>query len=442
MKYIYGLKKSGLSLVTYLNSINEKYFCWDDDEITREKLIKFNLKTKLINPNNIDAKLVDEAFITPGISLQDKKMDIFKKNNIKLFRDLELYSRLINNEKIIAVTGTNGKSTTTKLIGDILQLCKIKNFVGGNIGLPLMEFKNLKISEPHHIIELSSFQLESAPSFSPFISILLNISPDHLDRYDNYAEYACQKEKIISSNQNSFNIISVDNEICLKIFKKNKQNKMIPISIDSIEQGIFYKDGQIVDKFFCKHEIIPIPKISSSLSSSFNKQNILAAYAVVKILKLNTNKFVECISNFIGLPHRMEEIINNKKMCIINNSKATNVDAAVQSLQNYKNVNLILGGQSKEDNFISFINQKDKINKIYLIGKSASAIFQQLSRTIDCEIFDKLENALKRIFLDNASKKELITILFSPACTSFDQYKDFEERGNHFKNIVFSLIYE
>ena len=207
MKYIYGLNKSGLSLVTYLKSINEKYYCWDDDETIREKLIKTNFKTNFIKPNHLDAKLVDEAFITPGISLQDKKIDILKKNNIKLFRDLELYSRLINCEKIIAVTGTNGKSTTTKLIGDILQLCKIKNFVGGNIGLPLMEFKNLKIDELYHIIELSSFQLESAPSFSPFISILLNISPDHLDRYDNYEDYVSQKEKIISSNQNSFNII-------------------------------------------------------------------------------------------------------------------------------------------------------------------------------------------------------------------------------------------
>ena len=138
MKYIYGLKKSGLSLVNYLNSINEEFFCWDDDETTREKFNKFNLKNNLISPNNLDVKLVDEAFITPGISLKDNKIDILKKNNIKLFRDLELYSRLINCEKIIAVTGTNGKSTTTKLIGDILQLCKIKNFVGGNIGLPLI----------------------------------------------------------------------------------------------------------------------------------------------------------------------------------------------------------------------------------------------------------------------------------------------------------------
>ena len=215
---------------------------------------------------------------------------------------------------------------------------------------------------------------------------------------------------------------------------------MIPISMNPIEEGIFFKDGEIIDKFFYKNEILPISKISSSLSSSFNKQNILAAYAVVKILKLNKNNFLKCLANFIGLPHRMETIINRKKICIINNSKATNVEAAVQSLENYKNVSLILGGQAKEENFISFINHKEKIKKIYLIGKSANIIFQQLDNTIDCEVFDKLENALKKIFLDNARKTEFLTILFSPACTSFDQYKDFEERGNHFKNLVFSLV--
>ena len=179
---------------------------------------------------------------------------------------------------------------------------------------------------------------------------------------------------------------------------------------------------------------------SSSLSNPFIRQNILAAYAVVKILNLKINRFIKCISDFTGLPHRMEEIVNNSKMCIINNSKATNVDASLKSLYNYKNINLILGGQSKEDSFISLISQKNKIKKIYLIGKSANFIFQQLASSIDCEIFDKLENALKQIILDNAKNKKLLTILFSPACTSFDQYKNFEERGNHFKKLVSSLV--
>ena len=197
MKYIYGLNKSGQSIIDYLDSINEEYFCWDDNKKIREKVKKFNIKANIVNPINLDYQLIKEAFITPGISLNDKNLDLLKKYNVKLFRDLELYSRIAKDKKIIAITGTNGKSTTTKLISEILDAHNIKNFAGGNIGLPLLDFKKEVEVKEIHVIELSSFQLESAISFNPFISILLNISPDHLDRYDNYQEYILQKEKIM-----------------------------------------------------------------------------------------------------------------------------------------------------------------------------------------------------------------------------------------------------
>lgn len=440
MKYIYGLKKSGLSIVAYLNGIGEKFLCWDDDLSIREKLIKSNYKLNFINPKDLDLKLIDEAFITPVISLNNKKLNILNINNIKLFRDLELYSRLINDENIIAITGTNGKSTTTKLIGDFLKLNNKNNFVGGNIGLPLIDFKNLNISGPYHIIELSSFQLESAPSFKSFISILLNISPDHLDRYVKYEDYILEKEKILNTDINAFNIISVDDEVCLSLFKKYQNHKTIPISLKPFEQGIFFQDNCIVDQYFYKNKIIPVTKISPSLKGSINKQNILAAYSVIKILKFNLKNFINFLSEFKGLSHRLEEIVKNDKMVIINNSKATNVDSSIKSLTNYENINLILGGKAKENDFSSFIKHKKKINKIYLIGKSADMIFAQLKNTINCEICYNLEQAIKKIIFDNIDNNLFFTLLFSPACTSFDQYKNFEERGNHFKNLLNTLI--
>jgi len=440
MKYIYGLNKSGISLITFLKNIEEKFICWDDEIKIREKLIQSIKKINFMDLKNIDLKFIDEVFLTPGISLNNKKMNILKKNGIEVFRDLEFYSRLITNEKIIAVTGTNGKSTTTKLIGDILKLNKIKNFVGGNIGVPLLEFKNLNIKAPFHVIELSSFQLESAPSFNPFISILLNISPDHMDRYLNFDEYVHQKEKIINHNKESYNIISIDDHNCLNLFNRNKHLNIIPISLKKINKGIFFQNNNIVDRFFHKDKLISINKISPSLFGLFNKQNILAAYVVTKILKLNIKKFIKVVSEFKGLPHRMEEVIYNKKMRIINNSKATNVDASIKSLINYNNVNLILGGKAKENDFSSFINYKKKIRKVYIIGKSADMIFYQLKKSINCEICKNLEIALNKIFIDNFNKKNFLTLLFSPACTSFDQYKNFEERGNHFKDLISRLV--
>ena len=140
MKYIYGLSKSGQSIINYLNLIKENYYCWDNDLAIRNRLIKLDKKINLLEPKNIDLKLIDELFVTPGVSLNNSNLSYFKNNNIKLYRDLELYSRISKDKKIIAITGTNGKSTTTKLVSDVLKKSNIKNFKGGNIGIPLLDF--------------------------------------------------------------------------------------------------------------------------------------------------------------------------------------------------------------------------------------------------------------------------------------------------------------
>ena len=215
MKYIYGLNKSGQSILNYLNLIKENYYCWDIDEKTRNKLMKLDRNINLVKPEDIDLKLIDELFITPGVSLNNDNLSFFNHNSIKFYRDLELYSRISEDKKIIAITGTNGKSTTTKLISDVLKKGKIKNFKGGNIGTPLLDFTKKNNEIEHHVIELSSFQLESFSEFSPFISVLLNITPDHLDRYKSYEDYAFQKEKIIISNTNNLSIVCID---CKKNF--------------------------------------------------------------------------------------------------------------------------------------------------------------------------------------------------------------------------------
>ena len=177
MKYIYGLNKSGNSIINFLDSIGEDYWCWDDDDNIRSSLIKNKKNIKFIKPEDLDLVLVSEVYVTPGISLDNENLKCFKDNKVKLFRDLELYSRINKDKKIIAITGTNGKSTTTKLISDILIDSKVKIFTGGNIGTPLLNSFKLKEKTDYHVVELSSFQLESSISFNPFISILLNISP-------------------------------------------------------------------------------------------------------------------------------------------------------------------------------------------------------------------------------------------------------------------------
>ena len=441
MKYIFGLNKSGLSILNYLDKINEEYCCWDDNKQKRDRLINKKKNINLLCPEDLDFDLVSESFVTPGVSLKDKKIKILKKNKIKLFRDLELYSRLAVNKKTIAITGTNGKSTTTKLISEILNKGKINNFIGGNFGIPLLDFVRLKDDAHYHVVELSSFQLESFNTFNPFISILLNIEPDHLDRYKNFKEYISQKEKIIKFSSNKYNIMSIDSKITKSIYKKYEE-KIIPISNKQVKKGIYYNDTKIIDNYFDKKINILLDNISPSLFGLFNMQNIVAAYIVTRILKIDIKHFKYVISNFRGLPHRLEEIYKNNKFQVINNSKATNVSASIKSVLNYKNIYLILGGRAKEKDFKNFLILKKRIKRIYLIGESSSLIFQQLNKEINCEIHKDINSATKKIMSIINNDKSYSTILFAPACTSYDQFLNFEKRGNCFKKEINKAINE
>ena len=198
----------------------------------------------------------------------------------------------------------------------------------------------------------------------------------------------------------------------------------------------FFIDNKIYDQYFFDKKITTINKISQSLTGKFNSQNILAAYVVSQILGLDVKIFLEIIGNFIGLPHRLERIINNNNLEVINNSKATNLDSTIKSIYNYKNIYLILGGRAKEKNFSSLINCKKNIIKCYIIGESSDFIYKQLNSSIYSKKSLNLADALKEIFIEVRSSKIKSTILFSPGCSSFDQFKNFEDRGNKFKEFV------
>ena len=437
MKYIYGLNKSGLSLINHLSKTSESFIAWDDNEKRRQKISLTFKDIVFKHPEDLNLSKVKEAFITPGISLNDKKILRLRDKKINLYRDLEFYSKLLSNQKVIAITGTNGKSTTTKLIGDVIRSNKLNCFVGGNIGRPLVDFKNINDDSNYHVIELSSFQLESAPSFFSHISILLNISHDHLDRYHTIDNYIHAKEKILNNNKENYNIISTDDDYCRDIFCSSNHLNNIPISTSKpIKKGVFFIDDKIYDQYFFDKKITTINKISQSLTGKFNSQNILAAYTVSQILGLDVNIFLEIIGSFIGLPHRLERIINNNNLEVINNSKATNLDSTIKSISNYKNIYLIIGGQAKEKNFSSLINFKKNIIKCYIIGESSDFIYKQLNSSIDSKKSLHLADALKEIFIEVSSSKIKSTILFSPGCSSFDQFKNFEDRGNKFKELV------
>ena len=436
MQFIYGLSKSGISLAKYLNKKNESFNCWDDDQKVRQQVKKILKNAKLINPKKNNLDRYDKIYVSPGISIRKKNYLKIKNYKIKVARDLNLYWHKIVNQKLVAVTGTNGKSTTTKLIGEIFTNSNLSTFVGGNIGTPLFDSFLNKEKYTHHVIELSSFQLELIKDFNPTVSIILNLSKDHLDRYKNFKDYINQKKKIFSTNGLGFNLISLDDFESMKLFHNKKINNKISFSISNSNADIFYKDNYIYDNYFFNQKKVRIHKISSDLNGIYNYQNILVSYIVSKIFKIHLNIFKKTLTNFIGLPHRSEIIEKNKKFIAINNSKATNVSSTYYSLQNYNDVFLILGGQAKEKNFKKLTKLYQNIRQAYIYGKSANLISNQIKSKIYVKKLETLEQVINQIFDEIKNQHKKIVILFAPACTSFDQYKNFEERGKHFTKLI------
>ncbi len=437
MFLVYGLKKSGIAIAKLFQKKNLEFMMWDDSHKVRIKTKKIFNTVFFSNPNKNNINNFKKIFVTPSVSLRNKKFQ-YLKNKSRLQRDLNVYMENIKNQKIIAITGTNGKSTTTKLIGDILKKNKVKTFVGGNIGEPLCNSIISNTKEKFHVIELSSYQLETIKNLKTEISIITNLASDHLDRYNDINDYIKQKKNIITKK--GVNIFSIDDKFSKKIFlNKNIKNK-ISFSLLDPSADFYMESHFIYDNFSKNNKKTFIKKISKDLKGQFNNQNILIAYICNKLLKLPEKNFLNTIKNFEGLPYRSKIIYNDKYYKIINNSKSTNISSTISSLENYSNIYLILGGIAKENNFEDILNFVDKINCIYTFGQSASLIKKKLNKSIKVKRLENLNLVVEQIFRDIKKNTIKSNILFAPACSSFDQYKNFEDRGKHFTKLIDNKI--
>ena len=258
-----------------------------------------------------------------------------------------------------------------------------------------------------------------------------------MDRYNKIENYVLEKKKILNNKKNTFNIISIDDFYCKELYNSKEFINNIPISIiKPINNGVYILGNKLHDNYFFKNKIIILKNISDSLTGSFNLQNILATYVVSQIFKFDKNFFLKLIKNFVGLPHRLEKIFENNKLLIINNSKATNLDSTIKSIENYNNIYLIIGGRAKDENFKLLKKFSKKIYKCFIIGESSKSIYNQINNFINCQKSLNLSNVVKEIFQDIKDNNFKSTILFSPGCASFDQFKNFEDRGNFFKKII------
>jgi len=412
---VYGLGSTGYSVINYFKKKKiSNFFVWDDNVKLRKKFRSKNFS----NLENI-LKEVDYIVLSPGISLKKTK---YKKDLIKFKRkiitDIDLLYLSNSKFKSIVVTGSNGKSTTCKIIAHLLKKNKFNVKIGGNIGTPVL---NLKIKKNiFFVIEASSFQLSHSKFIHPDYAILLNITNDHVDWHGSMQAYIESKLKIFNlQEKNNFALV---NDNFKNIFRKKK-----------------YLSKLVLVKFRDYKKIKSKIK-NSYLKSSTNDENMNFVYALAKLLKINKNSFIKSMSSFLGLPHRYEIFLKKKNITFINDSKATSFQATKFALASSKNIYWILGGLPKDKDKIDLRYIKDNIIKSYIIGKNINFFKKKLKNRVRFSVTKNLKNAIIEALKDiKLLKKINNTILLSPGAASFDQFKNFENRGNQFKKL--SRIY-
>ena len=398
---VFGLGKSGKATVDYLLQRNNQVFAWDDSEASRA-----GIKCTEITQWNWNK--IEVLILSPGIPLTHPKphpvVELAHKHNKKIICDIELLWLDNKNAQFIGITGTNGKSTTTALIGHILKENNFDVAVGGNLGTAALTLGKHK----YYVLEMSSYQLDLIDQTHFDIAVWINISPDHLDRHGDINGYIKAKKNIFK-NVNTTAIIGVDDEYSKQVAAE-------------IPNAITISNKDKLGEF-------PL------LPGEHNRQNISAAYQVAKALGISHKNTIRAIGSFPGLEHRIETVAEINGVKFVNDSKATNADSTQHALAAFDNIYWIAGGVPKAGGITSLEKYFPRIKKAYLIGQASDEFAATLESKVTYEKCGDMQNAVKQAAHDAKNG----TVLLSPACASFDQYKNFEERGAFFKKLVLEL---
>jgi len=446
---ILGLSRTGISSIKFLKKKGFDVFGWDDNKKILSKIKKNGLNIQILNKVNL--KKMTFLLVSPGIPSSGKKKHVIlkqaRKEKVEIVNDVELFFRFNPEEKYIGVTGTNGKSTTVCLLNHIFKKLKINNSLSGNIGKPVFDLKSYKQSL--NILEISSFQLELMTRTRFNVAVLLNITKDHIERHENFQKYISEKIKIFNNqSENDFSIIGIDDKVTsylVKKLKKKLNSKIITISGKNNSADIYIKNRKLIINLNLKKKKI-LKKINIEQFKNFlgehNYQNIAAVYAIILSLGfLDWKKIENSIKSFKILPHRLQKIRQIDNITFINDSKATNIDATDQALKNFNNIYWILGGRIKEKNLQKLKKHFFRIKHVFLVGETKFLYEKYLRNFLECTIVKNLYEAVKLSYFlaKEKNKKEKIkssVILLSPACSSLDEWRDFEERGNAFIKFV------
>ena len=375
----------------------------------------------------------DLIVLSPGVDIHASFLEGARKRGVQIISEIELASRFTKTP-IIAVTGTNGKSTVTTLIGDILRQAGKKVAVGGNLGTP---FIALLEQEPvdYFILEISTFQLEGIKTFRPDIAIILNITPDHLDRHKTVEEYVNLKGRISAfQNEEDILVLNKDDENVMKQGERCKAKKVFFSLLDKVAEGAYLKNGSIFTYFDEKEQnILSVGKLQTAMQ--FQTENLLSAIVVATLVNATKSDIANVAMRFKGLDHRVEWVRKVHGIDFVNDSKGTNVGALHKSLKIFSRpIVLIAGGKDKGGDFRVLKELfKEKVKHLVLIGETKNKFREILNGSFSYEDAESMEDAVGR-----AMKKSIAgdIVLLSPGCSSFDMFESFVERGNQFKEIV------
>jgi UDP-N-acetylmuramoylalanine--D-glutamate ligase len=446
---LFGLGGSGLSTARALAAGGAEVAAWDDNAGARERATAAGVN--VVDLAAADWRGFASFVLAPGVPLTHPKPHwtvlLAKAAGVEIIGDVELFCReraaIAPHSRFIAITGANGKSTTTALIAHILREAGRDAQMGGNIGVPVLELAPPS-DEAIHVVECSSFQIDLAPSLNPSVGALLNITPDHLDRHGTFENYAAIKERLVVKADVA--LIGVDDEACRAIARRLRAGEaasgrpqVTTISARGAQADIVVDDHRIVANGARALDLCNAP----ALRGAHNGQNAAFAFAAARAVGLSVEEIARGMASFAGLAHRMEQVGRLGRVLFVNDSKATNADAAEKALLSFKDIFWIAGGKAKEGGVEPLRALFPRIAKAYLIGAAAEEFARTLEANVAFERCGTLDVAVAAAARDAlASDAAEPVVLLSPACASYDQFANFEQRGDRFRALVAQRIAE
>jgi UDP-N-acetylmuramoylalanine--D-glutamate ligase len=440
---VVGLGKSGVASALFMKARGARVTVSDTksgDELRNEipALLDHGIVVETGGHGERTFKGQDLIVVSPGVPVDAPMLVQARSLGEPVIGEIELAAQFLPGP-IVAITGSNGKTTTTTLAGEILTAGGLPTLVGGNIGNPAISLADRATQDTVVVLEVSSFQLETTQTFRPKIAVVLNVTPDHLDRHRTFEAYVDAKARIFENQTDSdFAVLNADDPTCVAMAKRTKARPFWFSRQKEVRQGAWAGDGKI---FFRdgsgQREIMRVSEVP--LKGAHNLENVLAAVCAGALMGCAPDKIRQAVRNFKAVEHRLEFVATIRGVDYYNDSKATNVDATIKALESFPaNIHLILGGKDKGSDY-SVLNDllKQRVKRVYTIGAAAEKIESQIVSSkgggVEVVHAETLENALRKA---NAVADPGDVVLLAPACASFDQFKNYEQRGQTFKEIV------